>query len=220
MFYHSYTNWYYGYQACFPSLSADNLNFYNIKTKAPLPEGFEIHLTGSQIGKKSMLHLPTSHTYAIFALQDEDKDGNIDEPLMDRDLDGVVDGVTDLNGDGIVGNINVNYKDAAAASSDTTKGYDSSYFVNLNMIRPPKYIKFLNNDGVDLDGDGIGDTGGYCYVVCNTGESGTISDGGYWDSTESYGGFYGDTKFYYTEDKYFVGPNHPFQTLTNTFVFR
>ena len=62
---HVYTNWYYGYQACFPSLKADNLNFFNIKTKSPLSEGYEIHLTGTQIGKSSKLHLAESSSLAI-----------------------------------------------------------------------------------------------------------------------------------------------------------
>ena len=139
---------------------------------------------------------------------------------MDINLDGVVDGPTDLNGDGLVGNIKVNYADVKSTASDITKGYTSAYYVNLNMIRPPEYIKILNNDGVDTDGDGIGDTGGYVYVVCNTAETGLISDGGYWDNKETYGGFFGDTKFYYTEEDYFTGPNYPFQTLTETFAFR
>jgi hypothetical protein len=65
---------------------------------------------------------------------------------------------------------------------------------NLNITRPPCEIKIINNEG------------GYVYVVRDTSKYG-LSDGGYYDDVESFGGFFGDTKFIYgnAEDEYTVG---------------
>ena len=221
LFYHSYTNWYYGYQACFPSISIDNLNYYNISNYQPLPEGYTIYITGSNVSKSSQLHLAQSHTNAIFSIEDNDGDGFIDEPTFDRNRDGVVDGPIDLDGDGKIGNTSYQYSVIKNSSADYTDGYTSNLLINLNMIRPPEYIKIINNDGVDTNGDGRDDSGPYTFVVTNTAESGKISDGGYWDDVETYGGFYGDTKFIYGDGAgdYFVGPDHVGQTKTKTFRF-
>ena len=108
----------------------------------------------------------------------------------------------------------------------TTKAdFEEAFAVYTNAVilaggTVSNYTARTSPVAVDTDGDGIGDTGGYVYVVCNTAETGLISDGGYWDNKETYGGFFGDTKFYYTEEDYFTGPNYPFQTLTETFAFR
>jgi hypothetical protein len=45
-----------------------------------------------------------------------------------------------------------------------------------------------------------------------------ISDGGYYDKTESYGGFFGDTKFFYSESDFPVGTDH--KDENTHFVFR
>ncbi len=313
LFYHSYQNWYFGYQACFPSISIDNLNYYDIKTFKPLPAGYEIYLVGSHVSSTAKLHLPESHNYAVFSVDDKDPDGLcdtchkqlrtakacakcedlvdgfcdycdrdmsiprcescvdanldktcdvchtafvtlnacsacvntdgdnycdvcqkdihvdkcssckdkgngfIDEPAMDRDLDGVIDPPIDLDGNGIAGNTSFSYQEALKSPSYDS-GVVSTVKINLNMIRPPEFIKILNNDGHDGNG-------GYVYVVNNTGANANdpvkrVSNGGYWGVEENWGGFFGSTKFYYSETEYFQGPNNPDQTKTTTFAFR
>jgi hypothetical protein len=153
-------------------------------------------------------------------------DGFIDEPTFDRDLDGDIDEPIDLDGNGVIGNTSISYTDIVFSGEDYEAGVTSSFKTNLNMIRPPEYIKIINNDGVDTDGDGIGDTGGYVFKVRNTGAykddpTRRISNGGYWGVAENWGGFLGSTKFIYGngEDDYFQGPNHPSQDKTTTFRF-
>ena len=79
-------------------------------------------------------------------------------------------------------------------------------YVNLNIYAPPEYIKIKNN------------TAGIVYMIVNTSKNG-ISDGGYYDDIETYGGFLGDTKFYYNDEDYLLGSNHEGQTVTDTFKF-
>jgi hypothetical protein len=152
--------------------------------------------------------------------------GWVDEPTYDRDLDGKIDGHIDLDGNGSIGNTSISYTDIINSGEDYESGVGSTTYVNLNMIRPPEYIKIINNDGVDTDGDGKGDTGGYVFKVRNTGvnsddPSRRISNGGYWGVAENWGGFLGSTKFYYGngENDYFQGSNYPDQNITTTFLF-
>ncbi|MBO5946216.1 MAG: hypothetical protein J6Q69_06370, partial [Clostridia bacterium] len=325
LFYHNYQNWYFGYQACFPSISIDNLNYYSISSRMPLAEGYQIYLADATLSPSSKMHLPESHTNAIFSILDQDRDsycdtchaythttvnacdecieeridglcdrcgkdfniarcqtcvdsnfdracdvckteykiatrctsctdgdadgycdvcakkndaeycntckdtgnGWVDEPLYDRDLDGKIDGPVDLDGDGVIGNTNISYTDIINSGEDIESGKASGISkVNLNMIRLPEYIKIINNDGVDNDGDGIGDTGGYIFRIRNTGINANdpakrISNGGYWGVAENWGGFLGSTKFYYGngENDYFQGTNYPNQKITETFDF-
>ena len=120
---------------------------------------------------------------------------------------------------GVIGNTSLKYDDCYNSDDDYTDGFVSSVKVNLNMVRPPEFIKIINNDGVDTDGDGIGDTGGYTFKVTDTSTQG-ISNGRYWGVEENFGGFFGSTKFYYSETEYFQGTAHQEQTLTTTFVFK
>jgi hypothetical protein len=202
IFYHSYDNWYFGYTACFPSISMNNVTFCDIDTRQPLnPETAVVNLeSNDEISKSSKLHLPESRVSPTFSVEDKDNDGYIDNPF-------------DYDGDGVVGNTTFKY-DVIKAECDSKNdeayryGYvDSSSNLNLNPIRPPEFIKMTNCNG-------------YKITVKVTGGNG-ISDGGYWDDVETYGGFYGDTKFWYGtgENDYFVGtadpkvssvPNSPF----------
>ena len=200
--YHTYNNWYYGYTCAFPSLDLANITFYDIDSYEPYEEGHAIYLTGTSISATSKRHLPESHTNPYFPTIDADKNGKIDEPLFDRDLDGKIDGACDLDGDGIIGNTSLDY------TSNSTSGIKhTGTYVNLNIVKPPEFIKILNNEA------------GLVYLITNTSKNG-VSDGGYYDDVESYGGFFGDTKFYYTNGDYLLGSDHDDQTVTSTFKFQ
>ena len=114
----------------------------------------------------------------------------------------------DLDGDGKVGNTSILYKDAKASTSNVRSGtYHPTSYTNLNIVKPPEYIKILNNTG----------KGSFSLLIRNT--AGSVSDGGYYDEEDNNGGFFGDTKFYYSENEYFVGTNQVGQTETNSFYF-
>jgi len=202
LFYHTYSNWYYGYTCRFPNFDADGLRFFDIKTMKALPEGYEIHLTGTSISATSKRHLPESHTAPYFPTIDADGDGKIDEPLFDRDIDGKIDGPCDLDGDGTVGNTSLDY----TGKSDIGKKHTES-FVNLNIVVPPEFIKIKGNAQKLV------------YVIANTAKNG-ISDGCYYNEIDSFGGFLGGTKFYYSDEDYLLGSDHNEQTKTETFKFQ
>jgi hypothetical protein len=120
LFMHAYSNWYYGYRSRFPSIEIDNLKYYNIKTKEPLPAGYEIQLCGSSVKGEPALHLPTTlYKHPIFADVDED-------------------------GDGFVDGTKIPFDDVISRGGIT----DESSNVNLNPIIPPEYIRITNNIGV------------------------------------------------------------------------
>jgi hypothetical protein len=202
LFYNTYNNWYYGYTTHFPNFEADGLEFFDIKTMEALPEGYLIHLTGTAISATSKRHLPTSHTAPYFPTIDADKNGKIDEPLFDRDLDGKIDAPTDLDGDGVIGNTSLDYTGAIDSGTKHTES-----FVNINITVPPEFIKIKGN------------TQGLVYVIANTAKNG-ISDGLYYNDTDSFGGFFGGTKFYYSDEEYLLGSDHTDQTNTKTFKFQ
>jgi len=214
LLYHTYNNWYYGYTTAFPSMLVDNLDFYNIKTGEALPANFQIQLDSS-VSSNQKMHLPLSHTHAMLCVTDNDKDGYLDEPSLDYDRDGKIE-KTDIDGNGIFGNSAIKY-DAAIASLNGD--YDSGYaltdvFFNQNQVIPPKYIKIINNDGVD-------GTGGYVYAITDTSGMG-ISDGKYWNTTkDSFGGFFGYTTFIFGEDDgdYFIGTGKDKNQKSKTFKF-
>lgn len=210
LFYHDYANWYFGYTSVFPNVEIDDLKCYDRTTRQILDEGYEILLhSGSHITSASKIHLPESHKPSNYAITDADKDGFVDEVIMDRDLDGRLDDACDLDGDGVVGNTSISYEEAKQEKGENIdKGINHpSSYTNLNIVKPPKYIKILNNTG----------EGSFTLKVKNT--AGGVSNGKYYGVAENNGGFFGSTKFYYTEDNYFVGSNFTGQNVTSSFNF-
>ena len=69
--------------------------------------------------------------------------------------------------------------------------------------------------------NGYNGAGGYTFVIPDTSGSG-ISDGGYYNEVDSFGGFLGGTKFIYGEgaEDFFVGTDHNAEKKTKTFLFR
>jgi len=176
---------------------------YDIKTEELLPRGTEIHLT--KVAGGSKMHLLTSHTEAYYSVEDKDGDGFVDEPVFDINLDGVVDPPRDTDGNGEDKNTSISYTDIVESGEDYDSGVPSGTYVNFNRVRPPEYIKITDNPG------------GYVYVMPRTSGEG-ISDGDYYDRTESYGGFFGDTKFYYSEEEFFLGTAE--RSNETYFIFR
>ncbi len=211
---HSYVNWYYGYSTAVPSLSIDGLMLYDIayiKGDRLLPEGTRIDILTS-VTPTTAMHLADSGVATIWSITDDDGDGYIDEPCYDRDGDGIIDGPTDLDEDERIGNTRYELFEVET-QNELYNGYaDTSYVtVNINRIKPPEFIRVVNN------------TGGYIYNVRSTANRG-ISDGGWYrkdGEEDTMGGFFGGTKFIYGdgEDEYFLGSDHISQNKTKTFYF-
>jgi hypothetical protein len=197
---HSYKNWYHGYTSVFPSIEIDNLDYYDIETKEALPRGYEVKLCNTSVTNEPALHLnETSYVFASLPDVDNLVEGGR-EPI-DSNKDGVVDDKD--KGDGYVDGTNITFD----GDSDWG-GVVTSVKENLNPIKPPEIIKITGNDGVS-------GTGGYTYIVPKTDGFG-VSDGGYYDTVENNGGFFGDTKFI-TEENTYLGTDHE---DTETFIFR
>ena len=215
---HGFTNFYFGYPTAFPSISVDNLDVYSLKGQAPITTGFTINLFDFASDARKMHLLGNSGKTAIFTYVDYDNDGFIDEPLYDNNYDGVIDDIdrnADLDGDGRPGNTSLKYADYKDLDEKVqNKGITHLGCTrNLNPVKPPEYIKVINNDGVN-------GSGGYTFNIVNTAGEG-ISDGLWYNTEDSYGGFFGGTKFIYGEgpNDYFLGSDHEDQTVTTTFRF-
>lgn len=117
--YHSYNNWYYGYKACFPNITIENLTYFDQKTFKKLPEGYEIFYTGESLVKEPALHLPETV--------------NLPPRFPDVDLDG----------DGFVDGTNIPYDGVVDRKGVVDEGSNR----NLNAIIPPDSLKLINNEG-------------------------------------------------------------------------
>ena len=211
VFMHSYVNWDCGYICVYPSIELDNVDFYNAKTyyetreAVPFKSTTKIYLnTGSHIKTEPQLHLGTTkNTAPNIAYTDYDGDGIVDN--YDR-LSNV-----DLNLDGRINDDDKIYDKNLLndRSGMHHKGFlDSESKENLNPVTPPVYIKIINNDGVDTDGDGTADSGGVKYEVLDTSDDGVVE-----------GGFFGKTKFYYSETEFYTGTGEEKNETDNTFIF-
>ena len=217
---HGYSNFYFGYPTVFPNITLDNIDIYSTKNQAPVEAGYTLSIY-NLYQKDVKMHLEgDAGKNAIFTYIDRDKDGFVDEPLFDSNMDGRINDadLIDFDGDGKVGNTSLVYADYAHLDiKEQNQGIiHPTCLRNLNPIRPPEYIKVINNDGVD-------GKGGYVYTVVDTSGQG-ISDGGWHrDKTapDTMGGFFGGTKFYYgiEEDDYFVGTENK-NGISETFAFK
>ncbi|MBO7304984.1 MAG: hypothetical protein J6V09_07170, partial [Clostridia bacterium] len=179
---HGYTNWYAGYESCYPNVVIDGLNVLYDEND-PRYGSTEIMLMSvGVVGKvgnqerflpgvlvEPQMHLPeTQNTPPKYADVDHNKDG-------------IVDG-TDFNGNGVLdtdeGELGHDGDIDTSGVIATTKRY------NLNPIRPPKFIEIRSNPN------------GYTYLVPDT--SGVASRALY-GVPENMGGFFGCTTFYYTD---------------------
>ena len=117
LFYHQYNNWNYGYRAHFPSLSIENIRYFDKDTRKLL-YGKEITLLGPSIDNEPQMNsTKTLNTPAAF-------------PDLDLDGDGLVDG-TDIP-----------YDDVVSPRGVVVEGC----MTNLNQIVPPGYIKITGNE--------------------------------------------------------------------------
>ena len=205
VFMHSYKNWYMGYKCAYPSITLDNVQyfdagtFYNTRRTEAFAANSEILLnTGGHIWSEPALHLDTTiKTAPNRQYSDYDGDGLIDNFYQWNNGEGY-----DFNGDGNITDEDKVYdstflSDRTAGATRYDKGItDTDSRENLNPVTPPVHIKVLNN------------TAGVKYVVTKTDNLGVGS------------GFFGETKFYYAPDKYYTGTGDEKDSDENTFIFR
>ena len=206
VFMHSYANWYMGYECAYPSITLDNVQYFDAATyyksreTEAFPASAEILLnTGDHIKNEPGLHLETTKdTAPLRQYSDYNGDGLIDTFYDFGNGKG-----KDFNGDTKIDDADKVYD--VKFLSDRTLGESSySYGVkddgsreNLNPVKPPEHIKVLNN------------TAGVKYVVTRTDNLG-VADGG----------FFGETKFYYAADEFYTGTGAEKDPNENTFVFK
>ena len=215
---HAFANWYYGYTCAFPNITLDNFSIYSTKYNRPMDEGYTAHLFKFKETAQKMHLTGDTGVASIFDYSnvygnqfDKNGDKYIDEPLYDYNLDGKIDESDriDVDGNGVIGETSITMESLKDKSKDSLESgiKHPSCTRNLNVTKPPAYIKIINNNG------------GYRYRVVNTAGKG-ISSGG-WYGIENDGGFFGSTKFIYGEgkDEYFLGSDFVKQKKTKTFEF-
>jgi hypothetical protein len=218
---HSFVNWYFGYTCAIPSVTLDNLDVYYVDTMTPVEAGHEITLVNVT---NSRMHLDGANVGAavILPYKDSDEDGYIDEPLFDINRDGVIGEADDVdldkNGDKFNTYIEYISEGDYVAANGTQDEYRNGIYLsgcttNVNLTKPPEYVKIINNDGVN-------GAGGYKYVMWDT-SGNNISDGKFYSDTDSFGGFFGGTKFIYGtgDEDFFYGTENK-NGITNTFIFK
>ncbi len=120
LFMHRYNNWYYGYIAHYPTLTLENIEYYNIADFKPLAAGYEILISGQSIKNEPAMHLEnTTRSHPYYADVDDD-------------------------GDGFVDGTNIPYDDVVNKSGII----DENSFKNLSPIAPPRHIKIVKSNGV------------------------------------------------------------------------
>ena len=218
---HSFVNWYFGYTCAIPSMSIDNLDVYYLNTFQPVDPGYTMTLVNIT-NSKMHLHGVDVGVTSYIPYKDADKDGFVDEPLFDINRDGIINDEDDVdldnNGDKFNTDIKYMTEEEYTADGSSEKDYQrgvlfSGCTTNVNLTKPPKYVKIINNDGVN-------GTGGYVFEVKDTSGVG-ISDGLWYNTVDSMGGFFGGTTFIYGtgENDYFIGTNDK-NGITNTFKFK
>ena len=220
---HNFVNWYFGYSCAFPNIDIDNLKFFNQKTEELLPPEYNVNLFRFTPNSDKM-HLDEASANAIFAVNDDDGDGYIDEPRFISDEDGTLYPARDLDGDGRIGNTSLKYDEYMNAPSYLRGGVSTAAHIsgaihptcktNLNKTRPPRYFRVVNNERPN------GEVYGKYLVKDTVGES----DGGWYrdaDTPDTMGGFFGGTEFIYGVDdgERFIGTENKNQ-VTKTFYFK
>ncbi len=217
---HRYENWYWGYSTAFPNFTVDNLDIYGTKSQSPVESGFVANLFYFRSNAKGMHLSDSTSSSTVYAITDADGDGYIDEPLYDSNLDGKINEADriDVDGDGKIGNTRLKMSSYShwSESAKRNGATHPSSKTNVNVIKPPQYVKIINNDGVD-------GKGGYVFKIVNTANQG-ISDGGWHrdaSAPDTMGGFFGGTKFIYdiNGQQYILnGSNHPEHSITFKFI--
>ena len=189
----TYNNWYFGYTCSFPNIDIDNLDLYSLETGEARPKDYAVSICGlgdSELRK----HLIDGKQSVVLDVVDKDGDGYIDEPIFDINRDNIVDetDLIDIDKNGDPYNTSLKFADYYNEQTQSHKSgaiYEACK-INVNIVRPPEFIRIVNNDGVD-------GKGGYIFKLRNTATKEKIPDGNWWDDVESYGGFFGDTTFIY-----------------------
>lgn len=205
VFMHSYVNWYMGYECAYPTLTLDNVKYFNADTyyktreSVEFPSGSGIKLnTGGHIKDEPQMHLATTKNTSPW------------RQYSDYDGDGIVDNFEkfnsgkghDFNGDGKIDELDKKFNldllnDRTATSSHVDRGIlDENSRENLNPVKPPLHIKVFGG-GSDVR-----------YIVDKTDNLGALE-----------GGFFGKTKFYYAPDKFYTGTGEEKKEDENTFIF-
>ena len=121
VYFHGFTNWYFGYDCHVPNFEFDGVEAYYIDSRKPLREGTKIKLCGPDVFHEPAMHLPeTKKIEAIY-------------PYIDLDGDGLIDG-TDVPYDAEYVKNSNNYQNGLRCGS----------YKNLNVTNPPSIFKVKN----------------------------------------------------------------------------